>query len=352
MSRYIEFEIQNLLNETGDAAITADRLIQSVEADPEQLMDASNIEAIAKFLLNAGFVATLRDFTLRNLVNENFPTPWPYFIEALAAMNIELQESQQRALEKGIRELNIQYSLGRSLHGEKIIPELRTWRNDLRYKTHKDFLQNKKSLLEQLVTFRIQRLVEKEKELLHKLERLYPGDIDVKKEILDHRQRYAAEILSKRGPSQRAHIVPHEELLDPSLQPSLDATKKSLLDTAASHPQMSYELAVIAWVLDAYDTGLELLERLPELEIHEKWFRLDLLLKNRRHLELLTELNKMELEFAHDPETFFATAYLRAQAYWGLGQKDTAIEIMESLLTTRPSYRSAESLLNQWKGPL
>lgn len=351
MSRYIEIEIQNLIKETGDTALAADRLIQSVEADPEQLHDRANIEAIAKFLLNSGFTATLRDFTLRNLPNENFPAPWPYFIEALALMNTELAESQLKALEKGIRELSLQKALGRSATGEKIIPEIKSWRSDLRYRTHKDFAENKKTLLDQLVTLRIQRLVEKEKELLQRLERLYPGDSDVKKEIIEHRQRYAVDILSRRSTGHRALVVPQDEPMDPQLIPSFEATMNSLKETAAANPTMSYELAVLAWVLEGYETGLEILEQAPEKDEQIMWLRLDFLLKNRRYLELLTELNQVELGYAHDPETFFATAYLRAQAYWGLGQKDTAIEIMESLLAARPAYRSGESLLTLWKGP-
>lgn len=354
MSRYIELEIQSLLKETGDAAIAADRLIQAIEKDPEQLTDSGAIEALSRFLLNAGFTATLRDFVLRHIEDETFPTPWAYFVEALAQMsadqNIEISDEGLRAFEKGVRELGLQKVLGRSKSGERILPELRHWRSDLRYRTHKEYTENKKILLDQLVTLRIQRLVEKEKELLKKLAKLYPGDGDVHKETLEHRQRNALEILSRRKPSFRHQTLQNFDDINEEEKPSYDALMSSLVESAQSHPEMSYELAVLAWVLEAYDIGLQVLDFAPDDE-QKLWFRLDLLLKNHRYLELLTELSQVEMKLAADPETFFATAYLRAQAYWGLGQKDTAIEVMESLLATRPHYRAGESLLNSWRGP-
>ncbi|HRO68156.1 MAG TPA: hypothetical protein PL182_11375, partial [Pseudobdellovibrionaceae bacterium] len=68
-----------------------------------------------------------------------------------------------------------------------------------------------------------------------------------------------------------------------------------------------------------------------------------------RLVELLHELARVELLQSEDSETFFATAYLRAQALWGLGQKHAAIEVMESLLASRPQYRSGLSLLSLWR---
>jgi hypothetical protein len=112
---------------------------------------------------------------------------------------------------------------------------------------------------------------------------------------------------------------------------------------------MAFDFAVAAYMLESFEDALSLLSFSEETE-SLIWFRMEVLLKCRRFVELLTDLAKIEILFAHDPETFFATAYLRAQAMWGLGQKHTAIEVLEGLLAARPHYRAASALLSIWSG--
>src|SRR5690606_30020977 len=99
-----------------------------------------------------------------------------------------------------------------------------------------------------------------------------------------------------------------------------------------------------------FETALEIIDLAPIEEEALAWLRLEALLGCRRFIELLTELTNMEMALSHEPETFFATAYLRAQAFWGLGQKHNAIEVLEGLLASRPHYRAASSLLTLWSG--
>ena len=111
----------------------------------------------------------------------------------------------------------------------------------------------------------------------------------------------------------------------------------------------AFDFAIAAFTLESFDDALEILsyaeETTPLL-----LFRMEVLVRCRRFVELLNEISKMELAFSHEPETFFATAYLRAQALWGLGQKHSAIEVLESLMASRPHYRAASALISMWSG--
>lgn len=348
MSTFIELEIQNLLNETQDLDEVAARLSTSFESSPDQLT-SENVNALARFLHLSGKHHALTQFVLHNLQNENFPIPWPYFMEALGHSTIELDERTVKALVEGIVEGGQESEAARSSALNKYEPLLGEWRSNRKYQIHKDYLKGKKTLLDQLITLRTQQLYEQEKNLLQRLQKLYPGDADIQREAREHQQRYALEILSRRSPKARAVNTEDLEQKDSAVEQVRLAVLSSLQEHAAQEPEMAFDFAVAAFMLEGYEEALNILEFAEQTESF-LWFHLELLLHARRFIELLTELAQVEVLLAGDPETFFATAYLRAQALWGLGQKHTAVEVLEGLLASRPHYRAASALLSIWSG--
>ncbi|QLY24226.1 hypothetical protein [Bdellovibrio sp. KM01] len=348
MSIFVELEIQNLLNETSDLDEVAVRLISSLESSPDQI-SLDNINALARFLNHSGRYLQLAEFVIKNIDNENFPIPWPYFMEALGHATITLDEKIINALIEGIQESEAENEAARSAALNKYSPLLGEWRSNRKYRIHKDFLSNKKNLLDQLITLRTQQLYEQEKVLLARLQKLYPGDSDVANEVREHRQRHALEILARRSP--RARDPKPEELSpkDPEVEKVLLILLQSLRDHAEEMPEMAFDFAIAAFMFEGFETALDILQ-FCENSASVAWFRLEVLLQCRRFIELLNEIAHVELAYAHEPETFFATAYLRAQAMWGIGQKHTAVEILEGLLASRPHYRAGSALLSIWSG--
>lgn len=346
MSTYVELEIKNLLNEIDDVEIVANRLIEHLESSPD-LLTQDNINAICRFLLSSQNPARLINFVLKHIDNETIAIPWPYFLEAIGIINIELDETTLAALVQGVQEDNAQSEAARSQKLTHVLPALQEWRTDRKFKIHKEYLNSKNLLLDQLVTLRTQQLYEQEKQLLKRLQKLYPGDPEIRQEVSEHKQRYALDVLQRRSPRSRS--INENELApkDPAVEQALSALLQSLLEHVEKSPEMAFDFAVVAFMLESYETALQLLsysDENPSL----LWFRLEILLKSRHFIELLNELAHVELTFADDPETFFATAYLRAQALWGLGQKHTAVEVMEGLVAARPHYRAASALLSIW----
>lgn len=348
MSTFVELEIQNLLNETSDLNEVATRLISSLESSPDQI-SLDNINALARFLNLSGRHVQLASFVIKNIDNEGFPIPWPYFLEALGHASLEIDEKVMNALIEGIQEGESENEAARSQALNKHSALLGEWRSNRKYRIHKDFLSNKKNLLEQMITLRTQQLYEQEKVLLDRLQKLYPGDSEVAHEVREHRQRHALEILARRSP--RARDPKPEELSpkDPEVEKALLALLQSLRDHAEEEPSVAFDFAIAAFMFEGYETALDILQFCEPSESLD-WLRMEILLQCRRFIELLNEIAHVELAYAHEPETFFATAYLRAQAMWGLGQKHTAVEILEGLLASRPHYRAGSALLSIWSG--
>lgn len=354
MSTFLELEIYALLKEhqqeNGDAAVAADRLIQNIE-DSEELMTAENIQSLAAFLWHCGYHATLLDFILRHIGNENFPIPWSYFAQVLGVIGAEqVSDKVLHALQEGIEKSKAQDEISRSKALDNLIPEIVQWRQDYRYRQHRSHRTNKKNYLEQLITLRTQQLYEQEKDLLQLLQRLYPGDEDVIRETKEHQQRYALEILARRARPTASTIDANEdeEALPEDQYAVLENIFLCMQEKLQHTPELAYDFAVAAVMLDRPLEAQHFLDQAAEDDA-QIWLHLELLLRNKHYLELLQALAKIEVHYAEKSDTFFATAYLRAQAMWGMGQKHTAIEIMESLLSARPHYRSGDSLLSLWR---
>lgn len=347
MSTFIELEIQNLLNAQEDLEQVANKVINAIESNPDNL-SSDNVTSLSRFLIRTGFYRKLVDFVIRHLDNESFPTPWAYFLEAISQSTEPLDDKIVKALIEGITEQSAEGEASRSEGFKVRVPELQDWRVNRKYKIQREYVDNKKNLLDQLITLRTQQLYEQEKSLLQRLLKLYPGDREIHNEIHEHKQRYALDILSRKSP--KAKVLSEEELepRDPELEEAIAGLMQSLAEHAEAVPSMAFDFAIVAYMLDQYEDCLHILSFSDDQNESFLWFRLEALLKARHFVEVLHEITHIELEFAHDPETFFATAYLRAQAYWGLGQKHSAMEVMDSVLISRPHYRAASALLSLW----
>lgn len=346
MSKYIELEIQNLLKEASDLNEVAKQLLQYLDAYPENL-NAENITALSRFLLNANLNNTLVAFVLQYIEKENFPVPWPYFLEALANTGAVIDETTARSLSEGIYEDNATLEAARSTKLGHIFPELNKWHQERSTKIQHEYLSNKELLLNQLISLRTQQLYEQEKKVLYRLQKLYPGDVDVFQEVREHRQRHALDILQKKSPRQRSVQTSDLTKQAPEEVKTTQALMASLKEHAEKWPEMAFDFAIVAFMLEDFESSLELQKLCAETP-SLLWLRLETLLHAKHFLELLNEITKVELKFSSDPETFFATAYYRAQALWGLGQKHSAMDVLEALLVARPHYRAASALLSIW----
>ena len=351
MSNSLELEIKSMLDEipTEDPqrlAKVGESLIHSLEGSDEGLLPENTV-ILARFLLHAGLYQELIQLCLRNIRNLNFKIPWPYFLEALRLSLGDIESDLADALLRGIDQDNARAFASRSRALDARAPTLKAERADRRLQAIKAARQQKESLLEQLITLRTQQLYEQEKLVLQKLQKMFPRDPEVLKEVKAHKERYALEILSRHSRFSK-NLRFEENAKDPEIENLKPSLQSLLLEAAEQEPDFAVDFAVVAGMLEMWEPALSILDLATEGP-EAQWLRLELLLQAGRHLELLSELAQIELSQATDSETFFATAYLRAQALWGLGQKHAAIDVMESLLASRPQYRSGLSLLTLWR---
>ncbi len=347
MSQVIELEIKALLDNLKNPELVAEKIISDLR-NREYQPQPQEIRSVCRFLLKAGLYSIMINYILVAIENGTFLIPWPLFLEALARSRPEISPTLAKTLLEGITE---EKALGDACLSKALdfrSKVLKTEREARRQKLIQAVNGAKLNLLDQLKTLRTQQLFEKERELLLRLQSMYPGDPDVHLEVVEHQRRQAVEILSKHRPFSAGPPLVFDDIED-SLKVPTSSFAASTKQIVQEQPEMAKDLAVAAATMDLWELALELLNADPSTQ--HSWLRLEILFGARHYLEVLSEIIELEVKFAHDSETFFATAYFRAQALWGLGQKHQAVEILESLLASNPNYRSAASLLNLWRGP-
>lgn len=346
MTLSLELEIKTLLEELRDPEVVAGKLLQLFE-DHSQDWSAESLKELSRFLLSCGLYQQLIGFCLKNFTHKNFIMPWSYFTEALSRGLPDLEEDVVKFIVMGIEEENAADQVCLAEGAERFLKKSQQWKNELKRKRRKYANELKQQMFDELLTLRTQQLYEQEKLMLGKMQRMFPGDQDIIEEIRQHKERYALDILSRRSPLSRAQSI-QESPPSEEARAAMGILKTSFIDAAGLYPDMAFDFAVAAYMIDESQVSLAILETV-ELTLQERWFYLEVKIKCRHFLEVLTELNQIELKLAHEPETFFASAYLRAQAYWGLAQKHVAIEILETILDARPNYRSSSALLDLWR---
>lgn len=312
-------------------------------------------QTVSLFFINSGQSHRLVNL-LKSEVAKNPLFPWAHFAEAIAKANAEFPFEVGKALAEGAKEKNNLENLARSTALDSIDPSLRKSRL-LRKKQIEDRHEaNRRDLLGQLETIRSQGLDQEEEQALQKLLQIFPQDGQVQELWEDFRAKKAVRFLEDRG--ARAEQDADRESGDENVG-KVEEELRDIADLIHQAMRKSWEAeGSPAWL--ARDFALadqwhelpeEALAFLPSgtPEDSARWLRCELLLRSRRFVDLLSELDNVDAELADKPDQIIGALYLKALALWGLGQHNLAIELMETIVTSQPTYRSATTILNTWK---
>ena len=343
MSINLELEIKNFLLKEKSFDQVVENIISAVEHQSEGMTNDDTI-TLCRFLIQARAYPAVVQFVFKHWHSKDFIIPWPYFLKALESrMTADLASG----LWEGMTEAKGFTQGCRSPVLDSYYPAMSEKRAKRQEQLEKKLENRRQELISELATLNDRQLYEREKAILRQLLRMYPTDLALIRRHSDLKDRSALDVIAKHAPLRKS-IIWDSEKNSPEIEKAEAAWSQCLLETATSSAEMVYDLSVAAYMMGLYETSLKILNLEPDSKKY-LWFRLEILLQARHYLELLTTLAQAEIYFHPDPETFFATTYLRAQAMWGMGQKHTAVELMESLLSARPGYRLGLTLLSQWR---
>lgn len=345
----MEFEIRELLTDLRDPEAVARHLVRKYE-----ILDLAPeaFTVLAGFFLRGGFHVLLVDLCVKKLMIEA-KIPWGHFGRAVGLGATSLPLSVKKAIVVGAQAQQASAELARSHIFDDTEPDHPGLRSERRQEQQNQYRNQKKDLLTQLEMFRSQELEQEEERIVEHLLHLFPQDREVLEIDEQIHERKAVRLLEKklqeRGSSWERAEMP---LLDIEERKQLDIIAASMMDVWKNYHQeeiLGHDFAIALLMWDHPDASLDFL---PERDAADRvlWTRLEALLMARQFVNLLNEIELLSLRESKDPDRTFALLYLKALALWGLGHRFAAVEIIEGIVSHRPNYRSAMTLLHLWKG--
>lgn len=350
----LEIEIHNLFQEYPSAEYVCQELLAKYERN--EVVNTQEIEGISHFLISFGRFDLLQKFYLKTLNQKKvIQFPVGYLFECLIKTQQPITHDTLSFIEGLIAKQPDEITALQQSDLLSYSPSLSRRSQNLEDIYLKNREEMKVKLIEQLNKHRLYQLKDQEESVINQLIQLFPNDIEVGILKQAHLERKADDILSKFNNRKTLTKSHHHDLFeanDTQSQDVLTDLKKSLqelsLKLQAESPEQLYNLAIFTYQLELFELTIEILDLSPESHARD-WLKAEALHECGRHLDLLKLIEDLEKKPSQKAEDAYGATYLKALAYYGLGQKDLAIKLMSSLTRAVPFYRSSEALLHEWK---
>ena len=347
----LELEIHSLFMNGSTPEHICYEIVSKYEKN--DVLSPSEIESISHFLMSVGRFDILFKFYLTALLKNSTATfPWGYFTKAILEQWAQIPEEVIDLIDFSLKSQSFEDSAFKVPELLEAIPALAAKEKKNLHQFQVDQLELKTKLIAQLNYNRLYQLHDQEDQVLAQLVKNFPLDMEVRLLHQAHLEKKADEIMSRIRAHRRTSILPLKEVETPD---SLDFISQlsQLVQGLTKHylkvaPEQIYNLALLCKSFELYELSINILNQAPE-NFAGEWLKAEILFEDGRFLDLLKQIEMIEKNLSSTPDSTFGALYFKAQAYYGLGQKDLAIHMMESLIHARPSYRSSETLLHEWK---
>ncbi len=340
--RQLELELKSVLDEGRSLSSVSHILIEAFEST-----DKSKRQTAMRFLqLHPEWSLWKKDFEAWLQYEPRWP--WQLILSWLTPNRLLLSLGEKELLLQTLEKQKVIHILSHFPDWSVVYPQVTELRTQARIGVQKKILEIRDLLFEELRTWKSQRLSEQEMKVLKRLTLKFPNDPDIQSEQEKFSQNQAVEKLGSRLREKRTQKVRSLHFKEEFVQVS-EEWEQQLLNHIDRKPEDAYDLTIACCFMEDWVTALKLVNK-AHSSAQSDWLELEILLKLQRYVDVLQALQIVEVKWADESETFFATAYVRAQALFGLGQKEKALEVLESLLASRPLYRQGVELLFIWRG--
>ncbi len=343
MTFTLEKEIQKMLMAKSPYSIAARRLLKK----SGKYKDPGVFLSVCRFIYQAGLYDLLIETAIKQL-KQGKVLPWTFIIAVMEFHKIKLPKKTRDFFIKGIMEQDQAEFLLTNQLWDRRHPELIEIKEkkakQIRRKKNPDIVR----LVEDLDFIQAQGVLKKEEEILKSLKQIDPHNPEVQEKWLKFQEKWGRDIIF-----QKKTLLLRKSAVS-SVPPS-EKEKKQVAKLACSiktilrkNPEKSHDMALLFSFIGYPHPAIEILKDHIN-NTASQWLYLDLLLQSGLYVDCLNFVDIMEEQHYKDPETVFALTYARAKAYYGLGKKTKAKDILSDLLKVRPNYRLTHHILKQWE---
>ncbi|MCB0407754.1 MAG: hypothetical protein KDD34_06070 [Bdellovibrionales bacterium] len=347
MANRIERKIQRLLLVNKPQKDIFDELVAHLF---QKKISEDERNSIFNFALNAGLYQELLA-TFVEAFHEKIPIPWGLYIRLLKLTGVTPNKEVIESVIKGAKRQNRVDTLALATDWESLDSRFKELRITVENDRHQKYKNKKQMLLDKVEFYRSQRMVDEEKRALKILLRMFPDDKDLVREYQKFEQEWAKEVISRSASETHESKLTERIFLNAEEQKVCGSILQQMQEICSQNNNSAYNFAIGLKFMGSPEAALKILEFADDTWEVE-WLKIDLLIDSGRFVDCLSQVHDIELRYANDPETTFAATYARAKALNGLGQTGPAIDLLQSIVSVRPNYRSAFTLMTQWAGEL
>ena len=307
-----------------------------------KLKETSHFSAYCAFLFSAGLHQHLLQYLIERLKKKQ-PVPWKYLFTLIQKhrLHIEKKTPIQVLLQKNI-DLSL-LSDSRCLNSVELI-RLRDEYLEQSYKQEKQLKIEK-----EIQMAKSQKLLKREGELIQDLIQQDKKNPLFQQQWREYQYKKAKDVFDEYKQAHPEVFHTLQKHTSPEEDQILKKLAEGLNRLADEHsPQIINDIIVMLSSMGCTHLAVKFLEN--HLDSNERqWMYMEFLLEDRQFLKCLNFVEQTFMQTEPNSDTAFALNYAKAQAYYGLKEYDKATKILQDLISLRPQYRSAKTLLSQWQ---
>lgn len=344
-SSRIEIIIHKLLQDF-DATYVADDLLK--KWDKGELSEKEQ-DIAAQFLINTGFLKTLQSQFSKQLTQDRY-IAWIPFLELISKTSTTLPDDIVDPILVGMTENNKLEDIVYVQQSKKLHARFQKLIKTFYLEKQQKLEEEKKALTEKLQRHINDRMDSEIQKVSKELKEKFPGDATVINITSDLDLARIRTLVQKKERDLQSNFATAKNIVakDPANSAEKNKISEDALENAKKNPSAAYDLAILLTQMEVYDDALACLSYAPQ-SLEKDWLKLDLLIKSENYIDAISESFEIEKKYPEKPETIFATLEFRAQALYGLGEKEKAIQILEKVLEVSPKNHTAKVLLHSWR---
>lgn len=307
-----------------------------------QLKDTEHCADYCAFLFSSGLHQTLFKYLIKRL-KENLSIPWNYLFILIKKYQMDIDTEMIAQVFIQNNEEPFLLSNSHCLDSAELV-NLRSKYLAKRYK------QDPQLNIEREMQIAVsQKLLQKEKELIKNLIQLDDKNPIFQQLWQNYQYKQAKDVFDEYKNAHQESFYATQNHSSKEEDKILKKLVEGLNQLAGKHsPKLINDMVIILSSTGCTHLAIDFLEGRLDTE-ERKWIYLDLLLEDKQFFKCLNFIEQMFLQINPNSDTAFSLNYAKAQAYYGLKEYDKAKTILNDLISLRPEYRSAKTLLSQWK---
>ena len=224
--------------------------------------------------------------------------------------------------------------------------------NDLKKKNQQAFMQKVRKMKQELIASariaKSERLMDQYVAYMNELRQISPNEYKVSHIITDQEKQRAMRTISKLSRRREGTRSEAQRISSDEEQFVLEQISKQADELIKSKKVRPSDFAFLFRTLGDHKKAIDFVYQNTNEELKD-WQLLDYLFNGKQYVSLLEHCQKLKKKYAQYPDALFSVSYAESVAYWELGEKDKALDLMGQIAAMRPDFKSASETLAQWK---